>query len=923
MEEASKGEMDVNYIQSEAVLEHNMIQTLVDMGYERVSIPDEQTLLHNLHQQINLHNAKRLNNTPLSDNEFERLLNELGGKGVFNSAYNLRQLQTVVRDDGTTVHIELLNQREWCKNRFQVTNQITVNARRVNRYDVTILINGLPLVQVELKRRGMQLKQAFNQINRYKSESYTGLFKYVQLYVISNGVDTKYIANDDRLLNYNFAFYWTDLLNNRINNLSDFTKDFLNPCHISKVISRYMILSMTDKKVLVMRPYQIYAVEKLVERATETRNNGYVWHATGSGKTLTSFKLSQILANLEDVKKVIFLVDRKDLDAQTLSEFNKWEKDCVDITSSTHNLTRQLEDPTKRLVITTIQKMNNALKRSRYAKYMEPFRDERVIFIIDECHRSQFGEMHKEIKKHFQNGQFFGFTGTPIFKENAGSGLATGNLFGKQMHHYMIKDGIKDHNVLGFKVDYIRTFHMGDHVTDDDVEDIDTSEVLEADQRVSNVVDRILKIHPIKTHNGEFNAIFTTFSIPMAMKYYRDFKNKDHDLKVATIFTYAPNDDLGRREELSRDALEEAIADYNGLFGTNFSTDSYDNYFSDISKRFKNKEIDILIVVDMFLTGYDSKLLNTLYVDKKLKMHNLIQAFSRTNRVHTDRKQFGNIVSFLTRKADVEEAVRIYSDSDSTDVVLLDPYEEYVRRAKMQVALLKSIAPDVQHVDTLESEMMQRDFIEAFKAVVRTVTTLKNFIEFEFTREEIDISEQEYMDYRSKYLDLNRHVSELNKVSILTDISFDIELLSTDTINVDYILRLLANINYENEIQKQVDLNKVKKVLEQNDTEELHSKIELLRRFIQRVIPTMTNDDNIEEKYEEYIKEEKETIIYDMSNNLDIEPMVLKEMISDFQFTNVMPNHLIRHHVKGKLLDKNQKMNQLREFIVEVSDLYE
>jgi type I restriction enzyme R subunit len=310
-------------------------------------------------------------------------------------------------------------------------------------------------------------------------------------------------------------------------------------------------------------------------------------------------------------------------------------------------------------------------------------------------------------------------------------------------------------------------------------------------------------------------------------------------------------------------------------------------------------------------------------VDKKLKMHNLIQAFSRTNRVHTDRKQFGNIVSFLTRKADVEEAVRIYSDSDSTDVVLLDPYEEYVRRAKMQVALLKSIAPDVQHVDTLESEMMQRDFIEAFKAVVRTVTTLKNFIEFEFTREEIDISEQEYMDYRSKYLDLNRHVSELNKVSILTDISFDIELLSTDTINVDYILRLLANINYENEIQKQVDLNKVKKVLEQNDTEELHSKIELLRRFIQRVIPTMTNDDNIEEKYEEYIKEEKETIIYDMSNNLDIEPMVLKEMISDFQFTNVMPNHLIRHHVKGKLLDKNQKMNQLREFIVEVSDLYE
>ena len=913
----------MNYIQSEAVLENSMVQTLLDLGYEKISIPDEDTLLANFKNQISLHNLhKHLNNTPLTDSEFERLMISLGGKGVFNSAYNLRQLQPLTRDDGSSTYIELINQSEWCKNRFQVTNQITVNARRVNRYDVTILINGLPLVQIELKKRGMQLKQAFNQINRYKSESYTGLFKYVQLFVISNGVDTKYISNDETKLNYNFAFFWTDEKNNRINNLSDFTKSFLNPCHISKVISRYMVVNQTEKKLMVMRPYQIYAVEKLVERATETRNDGYVWHATGSGKTLTSFKLSQILENLEDITKVIFLVDRKDLDAQTLSEFNKFQQDSVDMTNNTKKLIEQLGDSTKRLLITTIQKMNNAIKNPRYSEYMDKYRDERVIFIVDECHRSQFGEMHKEIKKHFNNAQYFGFTGTPIFEENAGHGLATGNLFGKQVHTYMIKDGINDNNVLGFKVDYIKTFSMNLNITDDDVEAIDTTEVLESDERVNSIVKKIIQIHPIKTHNKEYNAIFATSGIPMAMKYYNAFKTKQHDLVVTTIFTYTPNEDLEEKDELSRDLLEGAIRDYNKQFKTNYSTDTYASYFTDMSKRFKNKEIDIMIVVDMFLTGFDSKLLNTLYVDKKLKMHNLIQAFSRTNRVHTERKQFGNIVSFLTRKKDVEEAIYVYSDSDSTDVVLLKPYDEYISRAKRQVNNLKTIVPDVQHVDKIEGESMQRDFIEAFKSLVKTITTLKNFLEFQFTESEIGMSEQEYMDYRSKYLDINRYVSKLDKVSILADISFDIELLSTDIIDVDYIINLLKNVNYENEIQKQVDLDRVKKVLDQNDTEALHSKIELLRKFIDRVVPSMTIFDNVEEKYEEFVEQEKEHVIFEMSNNLEIGEMIIKEMISEYQFTSVMPNEMIRTNVKGKLLEKNKKMNMLREFIYEVSEVY-
>ena len=900
-----------------------MLQTLLDLGYEKASIPDEAALLSNFKNKISQHNLiKHLSNKPLSDNEFDRLLISLGGKGVFNSAYNLRQLQPLIRDDGSQTYIELINQNEWCKNIFQVTSQITVNARRVNRYDVTILINGLPLVQVELKKRGMQLKQAFNQINRYKSESYTGLFKYVQLFVISNGVDTKYISNDDTKLNYNFAFFWTDEKNNRINNLSEFTKSFLSPCHISKVISRYMVVNQTEKKLMVMRPYQIFAVEKLVERATETRNNGYVWHATGSGKTLTSFKLSQILENQEDITKVIFLVDRKDLDAQTLSEFNKFQQDSVDMTNSTKKLIEQLRDTTKRLLITTIQKMNNAIKNPRYTEYMDKYRDERVIFIVDECHRSQFGEMHKEIKKHFKNAQYFGFTGTPIFEENAGNGLATGNLFGKQVHTYMIKDGISDNNVLGFKVDYIKTFSLNLNITDDDVEAIDTTEVLESDERVNAIVNKIIQIHPIKTHNKEYNAIFATSGIPMAMKYYKAFKERQHDLVITTIFTYTPNEDTEEKDELSRDMLETAIKDYNKQFKTNYSTDTYASYFTDMSKRFKNKEIDIMIVVDMFLTGFDSKLLNTLYVDKKLKMHNLIQAFSRTNRVHTERKQFGNIVSFLTRKKDVEEAIYTYSDSDSTDVVLLKPYDEYISRAKRQVNYLKTIVPDVQHVDKLEGESMQRDFIEAFKSLVKTITTLKNFLEFQFTEDEIGMSEQEYMDYRSKYLDINRYVSKLDKVSILADISFDIELLSTDIIDVDYIINLLKNVNFENEIQKQVDIDRVKKVLDQNDTEALHSKIELLRKFIDRVIPSMTSSDNVEEKYEEFVEQEKEHVIFEMSNNLDIGTIVIKEMISEYQFTSVMPNELIRTNVKGKLLEKNKKMNILREFIYEVSEVY-
>jgi type I restriction enzyme R subunit len=435
-------------------------------------------------------------------------------------------------------------------------------------------------------------------------------------------------------------------------------------------------------------------------------------------------------------------------------------------------------------------------------------------------------------------------------------------------------------------------------------------------------VDKIIQIHPIKTHQKTYNAIFATSGIPMAMKYYNAFKAKEHGLVIATIFSYTPNEDTEEQDMLSRDMLESAIKDYNQQFKTNYSTDTYAQYFTDISKRFKNKEIDILIVVDMFLTGFDSKLLNTLYLDKKLTMHNLIQAFSRTNRIYDERKQFGNIVSFMTRKEDVEEAIYVYSDSDNTDTVLLKPYEEYTSRAKRQVALLKTIVPNVQDVDKLEGESMQRDFIEAFKALVKTLTTLRNFIEFEFNEAEVGMSEQDYMDYKSKYLDLNRQVNQLDKVSILADISFDIELLSTDIINVDYIINLLNSLNFDNPIQMEVDIDKIKTILKQNDTDDMHSKIELLRKFIDRVVPSLTKEDNIEEKYEAFIDEERDLAIYEMSHHIGIEMILIKEMIREYQFTSVIPNDLILKHVKGKLIEKSQKMNTLREFIYEISENY-
>ena len=665
-----------------------------------------------------------------------------------------------------------------------------------NRYDVTLLINGLPLVQIELKRRGIDFKEAFNQVIRYKKPSLNDLFRYVQIFIISNGIDTKYFANSDKEMDFQYTFYWTDKNNNRIDNLYDFALDFLPKCHISKMISRYMVVDDTQKNLMVMRPYQYYAVEELMKRAYETNNNAYVWHTTGSGKTLTSFKLSQLLSTNREVAQVFFLVDRKDLDSQTIEEFNRFQKDTVDMTDSTDTLIAQMKDSSKKIILTTIQKMSNACKNDKYQDVIDRFEGKKVVFIIDECHRSQFGEMHKMIKKKFPRAQYFGFTGTPRFAENASQdGRTTADIFEKLVHHYLIKNAIADGNVLGFNVDYVRTISSTVDIEDDEeVEAIDTEEVLMDDQRISNIVDYVLKIHNSKTNNRRYNAIFTVRSIPMLIKYYDEFKKRNTDLKIAGIFTFGANEDGELETEHSRDSLERMIKDYNQMFDKNYSTNTFSAYFTDVSKKVKNTELDILLVVNMFLTGFDAKRLNTLYVDKRLKHHDLIQAFSRTNRIETANKPYGNIVCFQTNKKAVDDAVKLFSLTDNADEVLMKPYEYYRDEFRKAVEELLKHTPSPEEAENGGDEQEEYKFVLLFRELVRLMVKLKTFDEFEFTEDELGMSNQLYEDFVSKYKKIYRDIRpDQQKTSILSDVSFDIELLRNDKINVHYILELIKN----------------------------------------------------------------------------------------------------------------------------------
>ena len=812
---------------------------------------------------------------------------------------------------------------------------MTVDDKYKARYDVTLLINGLPLVQIELKRSGIAISQAFNQIERYRKHNYRGLFRFIQLFVVSNKKETRYYANSDKEIFKSLMFYWSDKDNRRINNLKEFIQEFLDRCRIAKMISRYMITNETDKLLMALRPYQVYAVESLLNRATETNNNGYIWHTTGSGKTLTSFKTSQILSKDPSIKKVIFLVDRKDLDSQTLAEFNKFQMDSVDLTDNTHKLLKQLDDPFQKLIVTTIQKMANAVKSG--ANIMDKYQQDKVIFIIDECHRTQFGEMHRLIRQHFKQAQYFGFTGTPRFEENASlDGRATADIFEKCLHTYLIKDAIRDGNVLGFSVEYISTFANAIHDMDESyVSSIDENELWMADDRLNMIAKHLVANHHKKTRNQMYTSILTVQSIPMAIKYYKIFKQlKDagqHHLNVSTIFTYAANEDTQEQIDKvhTKEELEQVMCDYNQMFDKNFSLDTFDGFFNDISKRVKQgnpaERLDILIVVDMFLTGFDSKKLNTLYVDRNLKYHGLIQAYSRTNRVEKETKPYGNIVCYRNLKDNTDKAIELFSQTNDTDTVLSPSFDVLLSDFKHVLTQLLNVVPTPDDVDNLEREDDQLDFVLAYRAVASLLQRLKTFDEFEFTSDLLGISQQTFEDYQGKYYAIYDKVKgqrQSEKTSVLDDIDFKIEILRNDMINVQYILDLLNNIDLTDKAQTERVRKQIKQLLSKADDDKLRLKAELIREFLDKVIPHLDKDAVIEDAYFNFEEEVKEQEIQEFANDKAYPIDLLKEVINEYEFSGQLDNNFVEQGITGGLLVRTQKIENVKSFVQETAEKY-
>jgi len=914
--------------QPEQILEEQLVALLQTLGYGLVLIKDEKDLIANLKTQLEKHNQIKF-----TDKEFEKVLNILSKGSVLEKSKTLREKQHIVRDNGDNLYFEFINTEHWCQNQFQVTHQVNMEGKYKNRYDVTLLINGLPLVQIELKRRGLELKEAFNQINRYQRHSFgsnSALFQHVQIFVISNGVNTKYYANN-RHQSFKQTFFWTNKDNKRLTNIvNGFTSEFLEPCHISKMICKYIVLNETNKILMVLRPYQFYAVEALINqvknlpaitfRQAGSTKNGYIWHTTGSGKTLTSFKASQILTNLPHVKKVVFVVDRKDLDYQTTKEFNSFSKGCIDGTDNTKQLVKQFADDTK-LIVTTIQKLNTAISKKQYLAKMENIQDERIVFIFDECHRSQFGETHNRIKSFFSNIQMFGFTGTPIFADNAVKNelgkRTTKELFGECLHKYVITDAIKDENVLKFSVEYVGRYKRKETATEIDieVEDIDRKELMESPARLEKIVDYIIANHDRKTHGKTFTGMLCVSSVDTLIKYYDIFQRKKeegkHNLKIATIFSYAANEDDADAngflpEELSvveepralyglnvhtREKLDEFIGHYNQMFETKFSTKdsvSFYNYYNDISKKVKERKVDILLVVNMFLTGFDSPTLSTLYVDKNLKYHGLIQAYSRTNRIINEQKSQGNIVVFRNLKYNTDQAITLFSNKEAIEVIIMKPYEDYVKKFNEAFITLLQITPTVNSVNDLQTEDDELAFIKAFRDLMRVKNILTAFSDFNW--EDLAMNEQLFEDYKSKYLDLYDKVKsnhQKEKVSILEDVDFELELIHRDEINVAYIIQLL--IKLKSGTQKDVAQTEKEIFNLLNNEAHLRSKRELIEKFIEENLPIIEDSDDVPQEFEKFWNEEQLKAFADLVKEEKLSADRTEKLIEDYLFAEREP----------------------------------
>lgn len=930
-----------DFYQSEAALEREFVKLLQEQGYEYISVTDESSLIANLRRQLEL-----LNQFTFSDSEWQYFMSKSianTNEGIVEKTRKIQDdhVQILKRDDGSTKNIYLLDKKNIHNNRLQVLNQYEeVGGTHVTRYDVTVLVNGLPLVHIELKRRGVAIREAFNQIKRYQRDSFwaaSGLFEYVQLFVISNGTYTKYYSNTTRNQHikessegskqsskktsnsFEFTSYWADAKNRVIGDLVDFTKTFFARHTILNILTQYCVFT-AEELLLVMRPYQIAATERILNRIEVATNykkygsvdgGGYVWHTTGSGKTLTSFKTAQLASALPYIDKVLFVVDRKDLDYQTMKEYDRFEKGAANSNTSTAVLKKQLEDSNARIIITTIQKLGIFVGRN---KNHEVF-DKHVVLIFDECHRSQFGEMHKAITDSFKNYHIFGFTGTPIFAVNSSHGgspflRTTQQAFGDKLHTYTIVDAINDGNVLPFRIDYVNTVKMAPDIQDVQVRSIDIEKAMSAPERVREIVTYTLDHFDQKTKRNSFyalkgqriagfNSIFAVASIPMAMKYYDEFKHqlaeRERNLRIATIFSFSANEDdpedalpdegfeNGKLDKTSRDFLDSAIADYNAMFNVNYdtSTDKFQNYYKDLSLRVKNREVDLLIVVNMFLTGFDATTLNTLWVDKNLKQHGLIQAFSRTNRILNSVKTFGNIICFRDLKKATDDAISLFGNREAGGIVLLKTYDDYYngyeddgKHKEGYKELIEMLVTTYPLGSAIIGELLQKDFIRLFGAVLRLKNILTTFDEF--AGNEI-LSERDFQDYQSLYLDLYQSFTKgknADKENINDDIVFEIELIKQIEVNIDYILMLVAKYHESNCTDKSI-LAAIDKAV--GSSIELRSKKELIEGFIARVNTSI----NVDDDWHKFVLEQKETDLTTLINSEKLKSAETRRLVEN------------------------------------------
>ena len=938
-------------VQSEAALENGLIDTLQKMNYEYVHIEEEKNLSANFKKQLEKHNKKKLEElgrTEFTESEFEKILIYLEGGTRFEKAKKLRDLFPLELESGERLWVEFLNRTHWCQNEFQVSNQITVEGRKKCRYDVTILINGLPLVQIELKRRGVELKQAYNQIQRYHKTSFHGLFDYIQLFVISNGVNTRYFANNPNS-GYKFTFNWTDAANVPFNDLEKFANVFFDKCTLGKIIGKYIVLHEGDKCLMVLRPYQFYAVEKILDRVENSNDNGYIWHTTGAGKTLTSFKAAQLVSELDDVDKVMFVVDRHDLDTQTQAEYEAFEPGAVDSTDNTDELVKRLHSNSK-IIITTIQKLNAAVSKQWYSSHIEEIRHSRIVMIFDECHRSHFGDCHKNIVNFFDNTQMFGFTGTPIFVENAVDGHTTKEIFGNCLHKYLIKDAIADENVLGFLVEY---YHGNE-----DVEYADQDRMMEIAKFILNNFNK-------STFDGEFDALFAVQSVPMLIRYYKIFKSLNPNIRIGAVFTCAANssqDDeqtgmntgsFASESTGEADELQAIMDDYNNMYGTSFTTENFRAYYDDINLRMKKKKadmtpLDLCLVVGMFLTGFDSKKLNTLYVDKNMEYHGLLQAFSRTNRVLNEKKRFGKVVCFRDLKSKVDEAIKLFSNGTPLEDIVRKPFDEVKRDYQELTKEFLEHYPEPHFVDYLQSENDKKQFILASRDIIKKHAEIQIYNEFEKEANDLGMTEQQFMDFRSKYLDIYDSFAAKpteqssgykaqedesgmaaepdpseNDATGLGDIDFCLELLHSDIINVAYILELIADLNPYSEDYTEKRRHIIDTMIKDA---ELRSKAKLIDGFIQKNVDDdrdnfmarkqkVDGTSDLEERLNNYIVTERNNAVNTLAKDEDLDASVLNHYLSEYDYLQKEQPEIIQEALKEKHLGLIKKRKALARIL--------